>query len=232
MIPDDSMDIVFNSPIIFNAGEVFYFGSPSCIVNREGILYCITDPFEKRPSPRAPIVKAGSSRPTLARTTPTNFRAQRPQPTFARRRITPTSVGPRTAATPVARLTEVAPLSLWTTLSTSPTRVWTHITRQRGVDSPGTSVVMGTRPTTTSVTSLVGEIARAWDVPSSSFFLDVLSIQGRVEDAPISNDEPNVQGEEPSQHEARQRRNSHRNIRRHHEPENMARATRIPGRGN
>jgi hypothetical protein len=97
----------------------------------------------------------------------------------------------------VARLTEVAPLSLWTPLSTSPTRVWTQITQQRGVDSPGTSVVVGTRPMATAVASLTGEIARAWDVPPSSFFPNVLSIQGRVEDAPISNDESTVQGEEP-----------------------------------
>jgi hypothetical protein len=37
----------------------------------------------------------------------------------------------------------------------------------------------------------------AHDVAPSSFFSDVLFIQGRVEDTPISDDEPIVLGEDP-----------------------------------
>jgi hypothetical protein len=60
-------------------------------------------------------------------------------------------------------------------------------------------------------------MARAKDAPLSSFFSDVLFIQGRVEDAPISDDEPTILGEVPLQREARQRLNRRRNVQRHHE---------------
>jgi hypothetical protein len=69
LIPDDSMAIVLNTPSIFNVGEVFRFGSLSCIVDREGVLHHITDPSEKRLSPRASTTEAGSSHPTSAKTT-------------------------------------------------------------------------------------------------------------------------------------------------------------------
>jgi hypothetical protein len=61
------MAIIFNTPIIFNAGEVFHFGSLSCIADREGILHHIADPSKKRPFPRGPIVEVGSPHPTSAR---------------------------------------------------------------------------------------------------------------------------------------------------------------------
>jgi hypothetical protein len=54
---------------------------------------------------------------------------------------------------------------------------------------------------------------------TTPFYPDVLSIRGRVESSPISDDEPTVPGEEPPQREARRRRNRHRNTRRHHEAE-------------
>jgi hypothetical protein len=75
----------------------------------------------------------------------------------------------------------------------------------------------GTRPTAILVASFTGEMARAKDAPLSSFFSDVLFIQGRVEDAPISDDEPTILGEVPLQREARQRLNRRRNVQRHHE---------------
>jgi hypothetical protein len=46
---------------------------------------------------------------------------------------------------------------------------------------------------------------------------DVFFIQGRLESAPISKDEPTMQGEEPPQRDAQQRRNRRRNMRRYHE---------------
>jgi hypothetical protein len=44
---DNSMAIIFNTPITFNAGEIFRFGSISCIEDQEGILHCIVDPSGK-----------------------------------------------------------------------------------------------------------------------------------------------------------------------------------------
>jgi hypothetical protein len=41
--------------------------------------------------------------------------------------------------------------------------------------------------------------------------------RGRLESSPISDDESTMQGEEPTQREARQRRNRRRNVRRHYE---------------
>jgi hypothetical protein len=60
LIHDDSMDIVFNTPTIFNAGEVFRFGSLSHITDRKGVLHRIADPSEKRYSLMASIAEAGS----------------------------------------------------------------------------------------------------------------------------------------------------------------------------
>jgi hypothetical protein len=54
------MAIIFNITVTFNAGEIFRFGSLSCIVDQEGILHRIVDPSKKR-SLMAPNVGAGSS---------------------------------------------------------------------------------------------------------------------------------------------------------------------------
>jgi hypothetical protein len=54
------MAIIFNTPIAFNVGEVFCFGSLSCIADQEGILHRIVDPSEKRSSPMASIEEVGS----------------------------------------------------------------------------------------------------------------------------------------------------------------------------
>jgi hypothetical protein len=59
LIHDDSMTIIFNIPITFNAGEVFYFGSLSYIADQEGVLHCIVHPSKKRHSLMAPSVGAG-----------------------------------------------------------------------------------------------------------------------------------------------------------------------------
>jgi hypothetical protein len=54
-------------------------------------------------------------------------------------------------------------------------------------------------------------------IAPTPLYPDILFIGGRLESAPISDDEPTMQGEEPPQHEARRRRNRCRNIWRHHE---------------
>jgi hypothetical protein len=51
----------------------------------------------------------------------------------------------------------------------------------------------------------------------ASSYPDILFIQGRLESAPISDDEPTMQGEEPPQRDAPRRRNKRLNVRRHHE---------------
>jgi hypothetical protein len=58
------------------------------------------------------------------------------------------------------------------------------------------------RPTIIPVDLLTWEMAGTWDTTPSSFIPDVPFIQGRVEDTPISNDEPTIPGEEPRQREA------------------------------
>jgi hypothetical protein len=55
------------------------------------------------------------------------------------------------------------------------------------------------------------------DTALSSFFPDILFIQGRVEDTPISDDKPIVLGEEPPLCEACQHQNRRLSIRCHHE---------------
>ena len=49
------------------------------------------------------------------------------------------------------------------------------------------------------------------------FYPNIIFIQGRLESAPISEDEPTMQGEEPPQRDARRQRNKRQNVRRHHE---------------
>jgi hypothetical protein len=61
-----------------------------------------------------------------------------------------------------------------------------------------TSVVAGIRPTAIPTTPLAGEIAGARDASPRSFFLDVLFIQGIVEDTPSSDDGPTILGKKPS----------------------------------
>jgi hypothetical protein len=87
LINDDSMAIIFNTPITFNVGEVFRFGSVSYIADQEGVLHRIADPSEKRSSLMVPIAEEGSPCLTSAITAPMNSKARRPQPTFAPRRI-------------------------------------------------------------------------------------------------------------------------------------------------
>jgi hypothetical protein len=128
LIHDDSMAIIFDTPVTFNAREVFCFGSLSYITNQEGVLHRIMDPSERRSSLMEPIAEAGSSHLT-PRTAPLNSKVRKPQPTFAPRRIAPASSRPRAITTPVARSTKVAHQSRRTPLSTSTTWVWTRITR-------------------------------------------------------------------------------------------------------
>jgi hypothetical protein len=134
------------------------------------------DTSEKRSSLMGPIAEAGSPHLTSARTTSTNSKARRRQPTYVPHRIEPTLGRPGTIAALVSRLTEALPLTRRTPLSTSPTRVKTHITRRKGVDSPGTGMATGTRSTTIPAALLMWEMVKTRDTTPSSFFPDVLFI--------------------------------------------------------
>jgi hypothetical protein len=95
-----------------------------------------------------------------------------------------------------------------TSLSTSSTEEWTRITRKKETKTHQAALLVPP-PSKENRKKLV--------VTTTPFYPDVLFIGGRVESSPISDDEPNVPGEEPPQREACRRRNRRRNARRHHE---------------
>jgi hypothetical protein len=75
LIYDDSLAIVFNIPVTFNAGEIIFMGSLSCIADQEGVLHSIVDPSRKISSPTVPNAVGGLPHPTLARTASMNSKA-------------------------------------------------------------------------------------------------------------------------------------------------------------
>jgi hypothetical protein len=111
------MAIVFNIPITFNAGEIFFFGSLSCITDQEGVLHRIVDPSEKRFSSMAPNLGVGLPHPTPARNALRNTKAEGSRQASAPRRIAPVAGEPRTVVAPMTRPIEAAPLSWWTPFS-------------------------------------------------------------------------------------------------------------------
>jgi hypothetical protein len=97
-----------------------------------------------------------------------------------------------------------------TPLSTSLTKEWTQITRKKETNKIGREQVVLSVPLPSK------EDRKNIVTTAAPFYPDILFI-GRVESAPISDDEPTAPGEEPPQRESRRRRNQRRNIRRHHE---------------
>jgi hypothetical protein len=124
-------------------------------------------------------------------------------PPASRGKVTPYE--PKVGSSPTRR----------TSLSTSPTKEWTQITRKKEANSPsqGTRTRRAIFPTP----SPSKEDGKKSAITPAPFYPDILFIGGRLASAPIFDDEPTMQGEEPPQHEARRRRNRRRNIRRHHE---------------
>jgi hypothetical protein len=102
-----------------------------------------------------------------------------------------------------------------TPLSTAPTKEWTQITRKKETNISGQE--MKAHQAILLIPSPSKEDGKKSAIAPTPFYPDVLFIQGRLESAPFSDDEPTMQGEEPPQCEARQQRNRHRNVRRHHE---------------
>jgi hypothetical protein len=82
-----------------------------------------------------------------------------------------------------------------TPLSTSPTKEWTWITQKKEVNIPyrGRRTCRAILP----IPPPSKEDGKKSTTTPAPFYPDVLFIRGRLEPAPISNDEPTMQGEEP-----------------------------------
>jgi hypothetical protein len=146
------MAIIFNTLFNFNAGEIFHFGSISCIADQEGILHRIADASGKKSSLVVPKAAAELPHTAPARITPTKSKAREPQQVFIPHKFAPTSGEPRAVVMPVARSTEAMPLSRWTPLSTLPCRAWTWITRRREACTPRIGATVEAQLTTIPTT--------------------------------------------------------------------------------
>jgi hypothetical protein len=79
-----------------------------------------------------------------------------------------------------------------------PTWEWTQITRRKGAESLSTTIAVGAKPKTIPHVPPAWETTGSREATPSSYFPDVLFIQGRIEDTPIFDDEATVPEEEPS----------------------------------
>jgi hypothetical protein len=156
-IQASSMAITFYSKITLRPGSVFCFGTISSIADEEGILHCIADPPEKK-SPPTNSENIGEAQPPA-------FRKK-----IAFRK--PEAEGPLTRRTP---------------LSTSPTKEWTQIERNKET---------GRKQVVLSIPPPSKENGKKIATTAAPFYPDILFI-GRVESPPVSDDEPTAPGEEP-----------------------------------
>jgi hypothetical protein len=178
------MAVTFHHKITLRPGSVFCFGTISSIADEEGTLYRIADPPKKK-SP------------------PTNF-----ENIGVRKEKAKTSSAPKKDRLQQARAE--GPLTRRTPLSTSSTKEWTQITRQKETNKTGRKQVVLSVPPPSK------ENGKKIATTAAPFYPDVLFI-GRVESPPVSDDEPTAPGEEPPQRESHRWRNRRRNIQRHHE---------------
>jgi hypothetical protein len=186
LIKASSMAITFKNKITLRPGAMFRFGTISCIADEEGTLHRIADPPEKKPSSRIP---------REART-----RLWTAPPLVARGKMIP--CGPRFGSPQEKKDRSVGvSLTRKTLLSTSPTKLWTRITRKKEINV--LSQGWRTRQATFLIPLPSKEDGKKNTVAPAPFYPDVLFIQGRLESAPISEDEPTMQGEEPPQRDAR-----------------------------
>jgi hypothetical protein len=177
------MAITFQHKIILRPGSMFCFSTISSVADEEGTLHRLADLPERNPSSEI-SEKIGT-------------RQEKAQPPALRKKITFSKLG---AEGPSARRT---------TLSTSPTREGTWITRKKEARDHQADLY---------VPPPSKENRKKIAVTATPFYPDVLFIE-RVESPPISDDEPTALGEEPPQRESHRRRNRRRNVRRHHEAE-------------
>jgi hypothetical protein len=200
LIKVNSMAVTFKNKITLSPGAMFRFGSISCIADEEGTLHRVADPPKKKPS--SGILREARASP---RTTP---------PLIAQGKMVPCRPGFRSPREKKDRSVGVS-LTQKTLLSTLPTKEWTRITRKKEINI--LSHGRRTNQATFSIPLPSKEDGQKNTVVPAPFYPDILFIHGRLESAPISNDGPTMQGEEPPQHDARRRRNRRRNVWRHHE---------------
>jgi hypothetical protein len=189
LIQASSMAITSKCKIALAPRTMFCFGTISSIADEEGTLHRVANPPEKKLS--SEILRGARAEQRVV------------PPPASRGKMAP------------YKLKVGSSLARRTPLSTSPTKEWTRITRKKeaNVPSQGTRTWQAIFPTPSP--SKFDERKSA--IPLAPFYPDVLFIGGTLESAPISDDEPTMQGEEPHQHEVRRRRNRRRNVRRHHE---------------
>jgi hypothetical protein len=175
------MAVTFYSKITLRPGSVFCFGTISSIADEEGTLHRIADPPKKK------------STSTCSENI--EVRKEKARPPALRKKIALSKPGAE------------SPLTRRTPLSTSPTKEWTQIARNKEI---------GRKRVVLSVPPPSKENGKKIATAAAPFYPDILFI-GRVESPPLSDDEPTAPGEEPPQQESRRQRNRRRNIRRHHE---------------
>jgi hypothetical protein len=183
------MTITSKCKIALRPGTMFCFGTISSIADEEGTLHRIADLLEKKLS--SEISRGARAEQRVA-----------PSPAPQAKM---TSYKPKVGSSPTRK----------TPLSTSPTKEWTRITRKKEASVPSQGT--GTRQAIFPTPSPSNEDGKKSAIALAPFYPDVLFIRGRLELAPVFNDEPTMQGEEPPQREARRRRNRSQNVRRHHE---------------
>jgi hypothetical protein len=180
------MAIVFKSKITLRPGAMFCFGTISCIADKEGTLHHVADPPEKKPSsgiPREARARLWEAPPLATQEKMIPHRPRIGNPQEKKDRLVGVSLTQRTL------------------LSTSPTKEWTQITRKKETNVP--SQGMRTHRATFPILPPSKEDGKKSTVAPSPFYPDILFIQGRLESAPVFDDEPTMQGEVPPQREAR-----------------------------
>jgi hypothetical protein len=154
---------------------MFCFGTISCIADEEGTLHRVADPPEKKPS-------LGIPRKARARLWAVPPPATRGKMIPRRPRIG----NPREKKDQTVRVS----LTRRTPLSTSPTKEWTQITQKKESNVP--SQGMRTRQATFPIPLPSKEDGKKSTVAPAPFYPDILFIQGRLESAPVSDDEATV----------------------------------------
>jgi hypothetical protein len=169
LIQATSMAITSKCKIALRPGTIFCFGTISSIADEEGTLHRVADPPEKKLSSEIPRGARAEQRVA-------------PPPASQSKM---TSYKPKVESSPTRK----------TPLSTSPTKEWTQITRKKeaNVPSQGTRTRRAICPTP----SPSKEDRKKSAIAPTPFYPDVLFIGGRLESAPISDDKPTMQGEEP-----------------------------------
>jgi hypothetical protein len=174
------MAITFKCKITLHPGTMLCFGTISCIADEEGTLHHLADPPEKNLS--SGILREARAKQWAA------------PPPVAGGKMIPHRPRVRNPWEKKDRPVRIS-LTQRTQFSTSPTKEWTWITQKKETNIP--SQGMRTRRATFPIPSPSKEDGKKSTVMLAPFYPDILFIQGRLESAPISDDEPTMQGEEP-----------------------------------